>query len=61
MDINDLRGIHTLLVFIAFIGVVWWAYSAHRRKPNDEAANLPFEDDEIDRRTQQQDKTEKKQ
>lgn len=56
MDINDLRGIHTLLVLIAFIGVVWWAYSARRRKANDEAANLPFADDDIDQRTRQQDK-----
>ncbi len=60
MDMNDLRGIHTLLVMIAFVGIVWWAYSAHRRKHNDEAANLPFEDDDIDQRTQQRDKTEKK-
>ncbi len=61
MDINDLRGIQTLLVMIAFFGIVWWAYSSHRKKSNDEAANLPFDDDEIDQRTREQDKTEKKQ
>lgn len=60
MDINDVRGIHTLLVMIAFIGICWWAYSAHRKKSNDEAAHLPFDDDEIDQRTQQKDKTENK-
>lgn len=55
MDINDLRGVHTLLVMAAFLGICWWAYSAHRRRPNDEAANLPFDDDEIDQRTREQD------
>lgn len=60
MDINDLRGINTLLVLVAFIGIVWWAYSAHRKKANDEAAHLPFDDDEIDRRTLEKDKSEKK-
>lgn len=62
MDINDLRGIQTLLVMIAFFGIVWWAYSSHRKKSNDEAANLPFadDDDDIDQRTREQDKTEKK-
>ena len=46
---------------IAFFGIVWWAYSAHRKKPNDEAAHLPFDDDDIADRTLKQDKTEKKQ
>ncbi|MDC0662057.1 cbb3-type cytochrome oxidase subunit 3 [Marinobacter sp. SS21] len=61
MDINEVRGIHTLLVMIAFLGICWWAYSARRKKPNDEAANLPFDDDDIDRRTLENEKTEKKQ
>ncbi|MFL1465395.1 cbb3-type cytochrome oxidase subunit 3 [Marinobacter sp. DUT-3] len=61
MDLNELRGIHTLLVMVAFLGIVWWAYSAHRKKPNDEAAHLPFDDDEVEKRTLEQEKTEKKQ
>ncbi|WP_092009069.1 cbb3-type cytochrome oxidase subunit 3 [Marinobacter daqiaonensis] len=64
MDINDFRGIQTILVMLVFFGIVWWAYSAHRKKKNDEAAQLPFDDDEIAERTVQQekqDKTEKKQ
>ncbi len=60
MDINDLRGIQTLLVMIAFFGICWWAYSAHRKKPNEEASHLPFDDDEIDQRTREHEKTEKK-
>jgi len=55
MDMNTFHGLHTLLVMAAFIGICLWAYSSHRRKANEEAARLPFEDDEIDRRTREQD------
>ncbi len=40
-----IRGIGTAVVFIAFIGVVLWAYSGKRKQQFDEAANLPFADD----------------
>ena len=60
MDMNELRGIQTILVMIAFLGIVWWAYSAHRKKANDEAAHLPFDDDDVEKRTLEQEKTEKK-
>lgn len=60
MDLNDFRGIQTILVMLVFFGIVWWAYSAHRRKSNDEASRLPFDDDDIADRTVEQDKTEKK-
>lgn len=60
MDINELRGVHTLLVMAMFLGIVWWAYSAHRKKPNDEAAHLPFDDDDVEKRTLEQEKTETK-
>ncbi|MGE4474378.1 MAG: cbb3-type cytochrome oxidase subunit 3 [Stutzerimonas sp.] len=45
MDIGTLRGLGTALVFVAFIGVVLWAYSSKRKKSFDEAANLPFADE----------------
>ena len=46
MDLNDLRVVITLLSFVAFIGVIAWAWSRRNRKRFDEAANLPFADDE---------------
>ena len=61
MDINELRGIHSLVIMAMFLGIIWWAYSAHRKKPNDEAAPLPFEDDDVEKRTLEQEQTEKKQ
>jgi cytochrome c oxidase cbb3-type subunit 4 len=44
-DVGTIRGIGTAVVFIAFIGVVLWAYSSKRKSSFDEAANLPFADD----------------
>jgi cytochrome c oxidase cbb3-type subunit 4 len=46
MDINDLRTISTVLAFLAFVGVVVWAWSGKRKHAFDEAANLPLDDDE---------------
>jgi len=43
MDINLLRSIVTVLSFVLFIGIVVWAWSARNRERFDEAARLPFE------------------
>ena len=32
----------TVLAFVVFIGIVFWAYSSRRREAFDEAANAPF-------------------
>ncbi len=45
MDINTFYGLLTLLMLVLFIGIVLWAYSGKRKKHFEEAANLPFEDD----------------
>ena len=54
MDINDLRGLSTLFLMIAFIGLCFWAYSSKRKKTFDEAAQLPFADEELNQRTMQE-------
>ncbi|SHE57224.1 cytochrome c oxidase cbb3-type subunit 4 [Modicisalibacter ilicicola DSM 19980] len=46
MDIGTFRGITTLLIMIAFLGIVFWAYSKRRKKDFDEAKNLPFADED---------------
>jgi len=51
MDINTLRGISTLLVMIVFVGICLWAYSKNKKRDFDDAANLPFADDDIADRT----------
>ena len=45
-DIGTIRGIGTAVVLIAFVAVVLWAYSGKRKSSFDEAANLPFADDD---------------
>ena len=52
MDINDVRGLAAVIVLFAFIGVCWWAFSPRRKKRFDDAANLPFADDEQHENTQ---------
>lgn len=46
MDINDLRGLSTALLMVAFIALTIWAYSKKQKAAFDEAANLPFADDD---------------
>ncbi len=45
MDINTLRAVLTLVAFVCFVGIAWWAYSRRRRARFEEAANLPFADE----------------
>ncbi|MDI5935566.1 cbb3-type cytochrome c oxidase subunit 3 [Halomonas sp. M4R5S39] len=46
MDTGTFRGIITGLLILAFIGITVWAYSRRRKPDFDEAANLPFADDD---------------
>ena len=45
MTINDLHGLSTVFVMLAFIGVCWWAFSPRRKQRFNDAANLPFADE----------------
>ena len=38
MDIGTLRGILTLILMLAFLGIVFWAYSKNRKKDFEEAS-----------------------
>lgn len=44
--ISDARSIVTVICMLTFIGIVVWAYSARRNSDFDEAAMLPFADEE---------------
>ena len=41
MDINLLRSIVTVVAFVVFIGIVFWAWSRRNKERFDEAARLP--------------------
>lgn len=48
MDLTTLRSAVTLLSFLVFVGIVYWACSAKNKVRFDEAANLPFLDDDAE-------------
>ena len=50
MDAGLIGSIVTVLFFLIFVGIVWWAYHKDNKAKYDAAANLPFEEDaRIDR------------
>ena len=46
MDINDIRAMFSVIMFVMFIGIVFWAWSNKRRGAFTEAANLPLNEPE---------------
>jgi len=42
MGIGTIRGLVTLVLMLAFVAIVIWAYSKRRKADFDEMANLPF-------------------
>lgn len=45
MDIGTVRGLITAILFVAFIALVFWAYSSRRKADFDKLARMPLEDD----------------
>jgi cytochrome c oxidase cbb3-type subunit 4 len=54
MDIQDLRGLGTLVVAIAFIGLSLWVFSSKRNPEFDEARLAPFADEPLPEPVKQQ-------
>lgn len=44
MDMPTLRGVLTLVLMLAFLAIVVWAWSSRRKKDFEEAARLPLDD-----------------
>lgn len=58
MDTGTLQGVGTILAMAAFIGICIWAWSSKNKASFDEAAQLPFADDQQEpKQDQSQDKT----
>jgi cytochrome c oxidase cbb3-type subunit 4 len=51
--VSDARSVVTVICMTTFIGIVIWAYSAARKQDFDEAAMLPFADDESNNTAQE--------
>ncbi len=47
LTINELRTLITTLSFIVFTGIVWWAWSSRQKARFEEAAQLPFADEDL--------------
>jgi cytochrome c oxidase cbb3-type subunit 4 len=46
MDFTLFQALWTIVVMVTFLGIVWWAFSSKRKSAFDEAARLPFDEDE---------------
>ena len=45
MDANNFIGsVVTVVFFITFLGIVWWAYGGSRKARFEEDARIPFEE-----------------
>jgi len=40
------HSIWTVMLFVIFIGIVAWAWSRRQKKRFDDAANIPFKDED---------------
>lgn len=61
MDVTTVRSLITVACFVAFLLIVFWAYNSKQKTRFDEAANLPFADDDMQHRTLQSNDVSKKQ
>jgi cytochrome c oxidase cbb3-type subunit 4 len=48
MDAGLFGSIVTVLFFVLFIAILWWAYHRENRQKFDDAAQLPFQEDAAD-------------
>jgi cytochrome c oxidase cbb3-type subunit 4 len=46
MDTSLIMSVWTIVVMVLFIGIVLWAWSGKRKQRFDEAANIPFDEDD---------------
>lgn len=47
-----------VIMLVTFIGLFIWVLHPKNRKKFDDAANLPFQDNELDKRSREADRTE---
>ena len=48
MDVNTLRSIATVVSFVTFIGIVWWAYAGRHNSRFQVAAHSVLQDDDLE-------------
>lgn len=45
MDINELRGLATVVVMTTFLGICWWVFIHKKKEDYRDAEQLPFADE----------------
>ena len=45
MDAGTLGSVVTVLFFLLFIFILWWAFRRDNKQKFEDAANLPFQED----------------
>ena len=45
MDINTLRIATTVVSFVTFVGIIWWAMDRRKNQQFQDEAELPLQDD----------------
>lgn len=51
MNAVTFQSIWTVVAFVFFVGIVFWAWSSRRKNEFDEAARLPLDDDPLSEKT----------
>ncbi len=46
MDVSIVESVWSLVVLVLVVGIVIWAWSGKRKHDFDEAANIPFNEDD---------------
>jgi len=57
MDVNEMRSVITAISLLAFLAIALWAYSRRNKSRFDEASRIPFADDDMDRRSTEDDRS----
>lgn len=47
MDSGTYHGLFTLVLMLILVAIFFWSWSKHNKQRFDDAANLPFADDEL--------------
>jgi cytochrome c oxidase cbb3-type subunit 4 len=46
MGMGEIRGLITVITFVTFLAICWWAYRSANRQRFEQDALMPFLDDE---------------
>ena len=53
MNQGIIGSIYTVIVFVAFIGAIWWAFNSRNKDKFDDAANIIFEEEKQEKQDKQ--------